>query len=151
MQKKSNKIISIIALLISAYFANNYVQGSKQPDTVKKENGSIKRTSNKQLETLIRKRQSNKIITIDAQVINILSDDNQGDRHQRMIVKNGKNTLLLAHNIDIAPRVPVKKGDFLQIKGEYEWNEKGGVIHWTHRSTSSHADGWIKHNNKKYY
>ncbi len=151
MQKKSNKLISIIVLIISAYFANYYVQGSSQSDTTHKEKYTNKRTSNKQLETLITKRQSNEIITIDAQVINILSDDNKGDRHQRMIVKNGKNTLLLAHNIDIAPRIPAKKGDFLQIKGEYEWNEKGGVVHWTHRSTSSHADGWIIHNNKKYY
>ena len=149
MKKKSNKIISIIALIISAYFANNYVKENNNPVTYQKET-QYKSTSNKQLETLIKKRQSNVIITLDARVINILSDDNQGDRHQRMIVKSGKNTLLLAHNIDIAPRVPVKKGDLLKVRGEYEWNDKGGVVHWTHRSTSSHADGWIIHNNKKY-
>ncbi len=150
MKKKSNKIISIIALIISAYFANNYVQENKSTVTYKKET-QYKSASNKQLETLIKKRQSNVIITLDVTVINILSDDNQGDRHQRLILKSGKNTLLLAHNIDIAPRVPVKKGDFLKVRGEYEWNEKGGVVHWTHRSTSSHADGWIIHNNKKYH
>ena len=150
MKKKSNKIISIIALIISAYFANNYVKENNNPVTYQKET-QYKSTSNKQLETLIKKRQSNVIITLDARVINILSDDNQGDRHQRMIVKSGKNTLLLAHNIDIAPRVPVKKGDLLKVRGEYEWNDKGGVVHWTHRSTSSHADGWIIHNNKKYH
>ncbi len=150
MKKKSNKIISIIALIISAYFANNYVQENKSTVTDKQET-QYKSASNKQLETLIKKRQSNVIITLDATIINILSDDNQGDRHQRLILKSGKNTLLLAHNIDIAPRVPVKKGDFIKVRGEYEWNEKGGVVHWTHRSTSSHADGWIIHNNKKYH
>jgi hypothetical protein len=150
MKKKYNKVISIIALIISAYFANNYVQENKKTTTYQKET-QYKSTSNKQLEALIKKRQSNVIITLDVRVINVLSDDNQGDRHQRLIVKSGKHTLLLAHNIDIAPRVPVKKGDMLKVRGEYEWNDKGGVVHWTHRSTSSHADGWIIHNNKKYH
>lgn len=150
MKKKSNKIISIIALIISAYFANNYVQKNNSSTTYKKDT-QYKSISNKKLETLIKKRQSNEIITLDVKVINVLSDDNQGDRHQRMIVKTGKNTLLIAHNIDIAPRVPVKKGDMIKVRGEYEWNDKGGVVHWTHRSTSNHAEGWIIHNNKKYH
>lgn len=146
MKKATNKIISIIALLISAYFANNYVQESSN-------NFSTKQNviNNEKLESLFRKHQSNKIITIDAKVINILSDDRQGDKHQRLIIKSGNITLLLAHNIDIASRVPVKKGDLINVRGEYEWNEKGGVIHWTHKSDSNrHESGWIKHNKKKY-
>ena len=147
MKKTVNKFISIIVVLITAYFANNYVQETN--DNFKSNTKQQTYKSDK-LEELIRTRQSNKIITINAKVINVLSDDNQGDRHQRMILKVGKNTLLLAHNIDLAPRVPVKKGDTLQVKGEYEWNEKGGVIHWTHKSTNKHANGWIIFNNKKY-
>ncbi len=150
MKKKSHKIVSLIALLISAYFANNYVQENDSPVSYR-EQTQAKLTSNKQLESLIKKRQSNTIITLEAIVINVLSDDNQGDRHQRLIIKNGKNTLLLAHNIDIAPRVPVIKGDRIKVRGEYEWNAKGGVIHWTHRSTNSHANGWILHKKKKYH
>lgn len=148
MKKQLNKIISILALIISAFFANNYIT-DEDNNSIKINSQGVER--NKELENLIRNRQSDEIITISAKVINILADDVKGDKHQRMILKVGKNTLLLAHNIDLAPRVPAKKGDTLQIRGEYEWNEKGGVIHWTHKSNSSHANGWIKLNNKKYH
>jgi hypothetical protein len=151
MNKKGNKIISIVALLISAYFANNYIQENDDTRVNTSINPSSQSRNNNELTNLIKNKQSNKIITINAKVINILSDDRQGDKHQRLILKVGKHTLLLAHNIDLAPRVPVKKGETIQVKGEYEWNEKGGVIHWTHRSNNNHANGWIMYNNKKYY
>ena len=64
----------------------------------------------------------------------VLSDDNDGSRHQRFILRlSSGRTLLIAHNIDLAPRVSsIKVGDTVSFYGEYEPNEKGGVIHWTH-------------------
>ena len=86
-------------------------------------------------------------------VSRLLSDDTDGDRHQRFIVilASGQ-TLLMAHNIDIAPRVsPLEVGDTVSFKGEYEWNEQGGVIHWTHHDPDGrHEPGWIKHNGRTY-
>ena len=81
-------------------------------------------------------------------VISILSDDNNGSRHQRFIIRlSTGQTLLIAHNIDIATRIEtLNPGDNLQFNGEYEWNDKGGVIHWTHHDPDGqHANGWIKH------
>jgi uncharacterized protein DUF3465 len=86
-------------------------------------------------------------------VIKILSDDLKGSRHQRFIIKLGNGqTLLVAHNIDLAPRVAtLKKGDRIAFYGEYEWNSKGGVIHWTHHDPKRrHIAGWLKCNGKKY-
>jgi len=86
-------------------------------------------------------------------VIRVLPDDLKGPRHQRFIVQLASGqTLLITHNIDIAPRIDgLKIGDSVRFNGEYVWNEKGGVIHWTHHDPQGrHMAGWIKHNGKTY-
>lgn len=82
-------------------------------------------------------------------VTRVLEDDNDGSRHQRFIVRLASGqTLLVAHNIDIAPRLSsLRAGDSVAFNGVYEWNPKGGVIHWTHHDPSGqHKPGWLKHN-----
>jgi len=86
-------------------------------------------------------------------VAKILSDDVSGDRHQRFILRLGSGqTLLVAHNIDRAPRVDgLRQGDDVSFRGEYEWNPSGGVIHWTHRDRAGrHPEGWLKHAGRIY-
>jgi hypothetical protein len=81
------------------------------------------------------------------QVIRILSDDNIGSRHQRFIVRlRSGQTILIVHNIDLAKRVPVRVFDKVTFKGEYEFNPKGGLVHWTHQCPrNEHEPGWIEH------
>lgn len=81
-------------------------------------------------------------------VSRILPDDNDGSRHQRFIlVLASGQTLLVAHNIDLAPAIAnLKTGDMVGFNGEYEWNNKGGVIHWTHHDPrGGHPAGWLMH------
>lgn len=82
-----------------------------------------------------------------------LNDDNRGDRHQRFLVERaGLPTLLVAHNIDLAPRAPLSHGMTIYIKGRYEWNEKGGVIHWTHHDPQRrNPGGWLRVGSEKYF
>ena len=83
----------------------------------------------------------------------VLKDDSSGSRHQRFIVKlPSGQTLLVAHNIDIAPRVEgIARGDTISFSGIYEPNDKGGVVHWTHHDPSGRrAPGWIEHHGHRY-
>jgi hypothetical protein len=86
-------------------------------------------------------------------VSRILSDDNEGSRHQRFILRLGTGqTLLVAHNIDLAPRVPsLREGDTVSFYGEYEPSAQGGVIHWTHSDPAGrHTAGWLEHEGRRY-
>ncbi len=83
----------------------------------------------------------------------ILADDTEGGRHQRFIVRLASGqTLLVAHNIDVAPRVEdLREGDTVAFRGVYEWSDEGGTIHWTHRDPNGvHAPGWILHGGRTY-
>lgn len=86
-------------------------------------------------------------------VTRILGDDTVGDHHQRFILTlDSGRTLLIAHNIDLAPRIDsLREGDSVSFNGEYESNDKGGVVHWTHHDPQGqHEDGWLKHHGRTY-
>jgi len=110
-------------------------------------------SSDREFATAYINRKSNLQLSGLGTVAKILPDDKKGSRHQRFIVRlNSGQTLLIAHNIDLAPRVSsLKKGDSVRFRGEYEWSKKGGVIHWTHHDPRGlHEAGWIEHNGQIY-
>jgi hypothetical protein len=86
-------------------------------------------------------------------VVKVLADDIEGGRHQRFVIrlKSGQ-TLLVAHNIDVAPRVEgLSVGDTVAFDGVYEWNPEGGTIHWTHEDPNgNHAPGWLRLDGQTY-
>ena len=92
-------------------------------------------------------------VTGEGTVTKLLADDNEGSRHQRFILTlPSGQTLLVTHNIDLAPRVAsLRTGDSVAFNGVYEWNARGGLIHWTHRDPSGrHQPGWLRHAGKTY-
>ncbi len=104
------------------------------------------------LRTLVETQQSGVMIELEGIVDRVLSDDLKGSRHQRFILKVGDGrTVLVSHNIDLADKVPLQRRDTVTLYGQYEWNEKGGVVHWTHHDPKGrHADGWIQHEGRRY-
>lgn len=130
--------IAVIALIITVKLA----QPEHTPTT------SSLTANHNSVDTAFKSQQSNIQLQGQGVVIKILKDDNDGSRHQRFILKmeQGK-TLLVAHNIDLAPKIKtLQVGDKVEFYGEYIWNAKGGVLHWTHHDPAQrHAHGWLKH------
>lgn len=92
-------------------------------------------------------------VTTGGRVTRVLADDREGSRHQRFLVRvAGPVTVLVAHNLDLAPRVPLAAGDSVDLRGEYEWNDRGGVLHWTHRDPGGrHEAGWVRYAGRLYH
>lgn len=98
-------------------------------------------------------RQSDVQVEGEGTVSRILPDDTVGSPHQRFIVQLASGqTILIEHNIELAPRIDgLKVGDAVSFSGEYVWNDKGGLIHWTHHDPAGkHQGGWIKHDGRTF-
>ena len=91
-------------------------------------------------------------LTVTAPVKKMLRYDDRGLPHEKflLVLSNG-STILVAHNTKMAPYVPIQAGDIVTVSGEFIWNEKGGLIHWTHHTdTPNHAGGYIEFKGKRY-
>ena len=102
-----------------------------------------------------RNGESDLIVTGMGLVEKLLPDDLKGSCHQKFILRLASGqSILVSHNIDsdVSPRIDdLREGDVVKFKGEYEWNERGGVLHWTHDDPKDwHADGWLEHNGVRY-
>ena len=139
----------ILLLLVTVVFIYGYIQDQdfsfSGPASSTVNNGTI--------QNAYASKQSDVQVKGEGKVTKVLSDDLDGSRHQRFILKlSSGQTLLISHNIDLAPRIDhLSAGDTVEFFGEYEWNSKGGVVHWTHHDPGGrHIAGWIKHQGRTY-
>jgi len=87
------------------------------------------------------------------EVVRVLPDDTKGIGHQRFLLRVAPGlTVLVAHNTDLAPPIDrLTAGDRLAFCGEYIWNSKGGVLHWTHHDPAGRRPGgWLRSHGKLY-
>lgn len=141
------KLVILIIIAILGY-AHTREQGISIPGL-----STWNNSSDTDIQTAYDNRQSNLQVQGEGIVKRVLADDLEGSRHQRFILKlSTGQTLLVAHNIDLAPRISgLTAGDKIEFYGEYEWNSKGDVIHWTHRDPNNHhIGGWLKHKSRTY-
>jgi hypothetical protein len=149
MRRLVGVIVIVIALAI--YAANQYRGGARSTDAGSPDQSVDWQPSAQPVAN--RSSRAGAPYQAEGVVVKVLADDNDGSRHQRFIVRLASGqTVLIAHNIDIAPRVQgLSVGDTVSFSGEYETNNKGGVVHWTHRDPSGrHAAGWIRHRGQTY-
>ncbi len=147
LSRRQRKIfILLAALLVAGLYA-------KYPGLFPSSGGRVASPLQSGVASAYRARQSNIQVSGQGVVSRVLPDDRQGIRHQKFILllPSGQS-LLVAHNIDLAPRIPhLKKGDQISFTGEYEWNPKGGVLHWTHKDPHGrHAAGLLRRGNQLY-
>src|SRR5262245_18597731 len=98
-------------------------------------------------EDAFQKRKRGVMLTAEGVIDKLLTDETEGSRHQRFVLRlRSGQTLLIVHNIDLAPRIEnLKIGSPVKLRGEYLWSDKGGRVHWTHKDPVGHHEtGWIE-------
>lgn len=146
-----NKLLGLLLVLgfaLFSYFTNNHQ--NQQPQERHEQSSTHVQGS---IEEAFKNHQSNVQVNGSGIVVRLLKDDTNGLKHQKILLRLPQGqTILIAHNINLAPRInSLQKGDTLTFCGEYEYNAKGGVVHWTHSDPKKHhADGWLKHNGQTY-
>lgn len=147
----SKKVIRYLTLALALGVA--LYNSINDPDRDSSDRSTPPSLDNEQVYAAYENRQSDVQVRGSGKVVKVLADDTKGSRHQKMILSGPSGLrLLIAHNIDLAPRIEnLREGDTVEYYGEYEWNQKGGVIHWTHHDPGGrHIDGWLKHRGKTY-
>ena len=143
-----NKLVIGVLLAATAY----WLVDQYQPHSLADKQSQLE-IADDAVDRAFENRQSNVQVSGRGEVIKLLSDDTKGSRHQRFILRLASGrTLLISHNIDLAPRIETLKiGADVEFFGEYEWNDKGGLVHWTHDDPQGrHVDGWVKHEGRVY-
>lgn len=151
-----NKLLLIAALAVAAFYALAPAPGTSDSPGAAVQPGvsaPVRQSDDATIESAYANRLGNQQVEGQGTVVKTMADDANGSRHQRFIVRlDSGRTLLVAHNIDLAPRIDaLRAGDTVAFSGEYEWNPKGGVIHWTHHDPQGrHTGGWIRHDGRTY-
>ena len=169
MNRRINRLVRRLAMaaaVVVSGFIYNFLDSSQQNGTthnIDVEIANPQQSESPRLkdnpQTLIRKiRDANESqksgwwMETEAQVVKNLKDDTKGSKHQKFLIKLAPDvTLLVSHNIDIAPRAPVREGQRVKIRGRYEWNHRGGVLHWTHHDPKGNKEGGWIYSNGNYY
>jgi hypothetical protein len=78
----------------------------------------------------------------------------ESGEHEGFLLKLSRQCDLLLRvevNTDITGAVPLATGESVTVKGEYDTDPTGGVIHWTHHDPSGrHIGGYIVAAGKTY-
>ncbi|MEM1114452.1 MAG: DUF3465 domain-containing protein [Pseudomonadota bacterium] len=105
-----------------------------------------------QLRVAVENQASNLQVRGAGKIIELLPADS-GRIHQLFRIETeGGHILLLDHNTELAPALKSPQlGDKVYFFGEFDWTERGGVVHHTYNDSSGeHMSGWVKHMGRTY-
>ncbi len=162
-RKKPLSVVLLIVIAVVVWWLENRKTPSKEnepaPRTTDRSarrpnppSSGTTRTAGGAIEKAFREKRSKVWVEDEGEIVYLLPDDRVGDKHQLFLVELASgHTIKISHNVDLAPKVPVRKGDPIRFRGRFEWNERGGVVHWTHHDPRGRKKGgWLELRGQKY-
>jgi hypothetical protein len=77
-------------------------------------------------------------------------------RHEGFLVHLSGNeahdlTIRVEDNVDLTGPIPLHAGDAVELRGEYIFDPRGGILHYTHRDPRGrHPSGYVRVNGRMY-
>ena len=155
-QKKPLSIGVLLVVLVVLWWLQR--EQSPQPDAPPRGGPPASRTPAgadsgvAAIEAAFRQKRSGVWVEAAGEIVHILPDDRHPPRHQLFLVElPGGHTVKISHNVDLAPKAPVRKGRQIAFRGRFEHNAKGGVVHWTHHDPGGRTQGgWLRYEGRTY-
>jgi hypothetical protein len=96
-------------------------------------------------------------VTASGTVVKVLGiRSGPSGRHEGFLVHLSGNeahdiTIRVEDNIDLTGPIPLHSGDGVEIRGEYIFDPRGGIVHYTHRDPRGrHPSGYVRVNGRTY-
>ena len=144
---KKNKIVAVLAKLIAlASIASILVWMWFSSPGYKLDGGEAV------VEKAFYDRQSELMVEVTGTVFQMASQNasNAGYQEFRMKLPSGQ-LLTIVHENKRGQRLPLEANDTVTVRGQYYWNELGGIIKGTQRDNSmERLHGWIEHDGVRY-
>ena len=152
---KPTALILFVAVLAVAWWLESRKEGERPrgaPAGDGRAEAPAEAAATGALREAIRGKRSGVWVEGEGRIVHLLPDDRVPPRHQLCLVElDFGHTIKISHNVDLAPKVPWKKGDRLAFRGRFEWNDKGGVVHWTHHDPQGRREGgWLRHGDRTF-
>lgn len=96
-------------------------------------------------------------VTLEGSVARVLGTRmGRSSRHEGFLVHlsggDGRGlTVRVEDNVDLTGPIPLTEGRFVEVRGEYVYDARGGLVHYTHRDPRArHAAGYVLVDGKFY-
>ncbi|HEV7179255.1 MAG TPA: DUF3465 domain-containing protein [Candidatus Baltobacteraceae bacterium] len=107
--------------------------------------GAAQTPDNARICTLYAAQQSHAEVVASGKIVDVLGTrggPSGGHEGYLLHLESGCDTLVRVEtNVDLTGPVPLRSGEAVVVKGEYEYTPLGGVIHWTHRDPRGRHEG----------
>jgi hypothetical protein len=119
--------------------------------------GAAPPSANAEIYAAWRQHRSPLEVTASGTVVKVLGiRSGPSGRHEGFLVHLSGNeahdiTIRVEDNVDLTGPIPLHSGDDVEIRGEYIFDPRGGIVHYTHRDPRGrHPPGYVRVNGRTY-
>lgn len=91
------------------------------------------------------------MLSVKGVITHVFPEIDSGKSYQKFIVQIDKDlSVVVFHNTEQGSKIDaLAVGEIIEVYGQYQWSEDGGIVRLTHQSLG-HQAGWVNYKNRLY-